>query len=96
MQFLAIARRKTDDFTDAQFAPHLEAEAEAVRRLHASGRIRQVWGRTDVPGACLMVEADSLAEAKVLLDELPLVHAKMLDVQIIPLSSYRGFGPRKP
>jgi len=94
MQFLAVLRRKTEDFSDAQFAPLLETEAEVARTLHAGGRIRQIWGRTDVPGAAMMVEAESLAEVQVMLDELPLVHAKMLEVQIIGLRAYRGFAPK--
>jgi len=35
MQFISISRRRTDAFTDAEFAPHIEAEREQVRQLYA-------------------------------------------------------------
>jgi hypothetical protein len=87
-------RRRTESFTDAQFAPLLDDEAEGVRSLYARGIVRAGWTREDVPGACLMLEAESVEAATASMSSLPL-HAKgMLEVQFIPLRGYRGFGPQ--
>ena len=94
MQFLAICRRRTESFDEEAFRPLLDAEAEAVRALYASGLIRSAWSREDVPGACILIEADSASEAQSSLQSLPLVAREMLEVQVIPLRGYRGFGPR--
>jgi muconolactone delta-isomerase len=95
MQFLTILSRNTRDFTDADFAPRLEPEAEQARTLYKEGVFRQVWSRGDVPGACVIIEAGSEAEVRAKIETLPLVAAGMLNVDaVIPLLPYRGFGPR--
>ena len=93
MQFLAICRRRTEAFTEAQFAERLDAEALRVRELYAEGIVRSAWSRGDVLGACLLLEAASAEEAGEKLRTLPLAEANMLEVQLIPLRGYRGFGP---
>jgi len=96
MQFTVLTRRKTEQFTEAQFAPLLEAEADRVRELYAEGFIRQIWMRGDVPGAFQLVEADSEADALEKLHSLPLHQANMLElVALIPLKPYRAFCPKK-
>lgn len=94
MQVLAILRRRTEAFSDAQFASLLDDEAEALRRLYAEGIVRSAWTREDVPGACAMLEAESPDQARAALARLPLVAKEMIEVQLIPLRGYRGFGPR--
>ncbi len=94
MQILAVLRRRTEAFTDTQFAALLDDEAEALRRLYAEGIVRSAWSRDDVPGACLMMEAESVESARSELQRLPLVAKTMIDAQLIPLRGYRGFGPR--
>jgi muconolactone delta-isomerase len=95
MQFLTISRRRSE-FTDADFAPRGEAEAQQARRLYAQGFIRQIWHRGDMPGACILFEADSEGHLREILDTLPFFQAGMLEVSIIPLKPYGGFGPRPP
>ena len=94
MQILAILRRRTETFADAHFAPLLDDEAEALRRLYAEGIVRSAWSRDDVPGACLLLEAESLDAAHAALTRLPLVAKGMIELQTIALKGYRGFGPR--
>ena len=95
MQFLSLSTRRTDRFTDAEFAELVDAEASRARELYAAGFIRQIWHRGDLPGACMVLEADSLDEARARLYTLPLIRAGMLDVSIVPLEPYAGFtGPR--
>ena len=93
MQFLAVCRRVTEKFSDAEFAPRLDAEALRLRELYAEGVVRSAWSREDVLGACLLLEAASLEEAQAKLGTLPLVALGMLEAQIIPLRGYRGFCP---
>ncbi|HET9028816.1 MAG TPA: muconolactone Delta-isomerase family protein [Candidatus Aquilonibacter sp.] len=94
MQFLAVVRRLTESFSQADFDALLDDEAEGVRRLYAQGVVREAWSRDDVLGACLVMEADSREHAESELMTLPLFVHKMVDYQLIPLRGYRGFGPR--
>lgn len=96
MQFIVIAARDTARFTDAEFAPVLGDEAERVRELYSSGVIRTAYGRGDVPGAVLLLEADSLDAARAHMATLPLASRGMLEWQIIPVGPYRGFAPHRP
>lgn len=91
MQFLTLSRRRTERFTDAEFAARVDEEVGQARVLYSQGFIRQIWHRSDVPGACLLVEADSEEQVRDRLNTLPLVRAGMLDVSIIPLKPYAGF-----
>lgn len=94
-QFIAFLKRDLDRFTEAQFAPLLEPEAEAARRLYADGRLRAIWGRKDSPGAVLLFEAPDEAAARAAAQTLPLLERGMLIVeQFAELGPYRGFGPR--
>jgi muconolactone delta-isomerase len=94
MQILAVCRRRTESFSQEQFAALLEAEAEAARALYAAGTLRFAWSREDVLGACLLLEVADVEAAAAALQQLPLYANGMLEAQIIPLRGYRGFGPR--
>ena len=96
MQVLAIVRRRTETFTDEQFAPVLEPEAQAVRTLYAQGIVRAIWSREDALGGVLLLEVDSPDHAReILFTKLPLVERGMAEVEsVIGLKGYRGFGPR--
>jgi len=93
MEFLAVCRRRTETFSDAEFAPRLDTEALRLRELYAEGVVRSAWSREAVPGACLLAESASLDEAQSKLVTLPLVALVMLEANIIPLRGYRGFCP---
>jgi hypothetical protein len=96
VQFLSLSSRRTDRFSEAEFAELVDAEASCARELYAAGFIRQIWHRGDLAGACMVLEADSLEEARLRLYTLPLIRAGMLEVSIVPLVPYGGFiaGPR--
>jgi hypothetical protein len=91
VQFLSLSTRRTDRFSEAEFAELADAEASCARELYAAGFIRQIWYRGDVPGACMVLEADSLTDATARLRTLPFIRAGMLDVSIVPLVPYAGF-----
>jgi hypothetical protein len=91
MQFFALARRRTESFTEAQFAEFLDEEAARVRTLYAEGLIRAAYSRSDVLGAVILLEVDDAPSAQALVDSLPLAARGMLEVRLIPVKPYRGF-----
>ena len=95
-QFIALLKRNVDQYPAEAFtAELLEAEAERARRLHAEGTNRVMWSRGDVPGAVVLIEAESIDEAKAGLVSLPLYERGMLLIEsLVPLVPYRGFAPR--
>lgn len=93
-QFIALCARNNAQFSAEQFAPLLEPEAERARELYAAGTFRAIWGRGDLPGAVILLEAENLEAAQVALQTLPLVRNGMLETTLIPVGPYRGFMPR--
>jgi len=94
MQFLVLTTRKSA-FTEEEFTPRLESEAQVVRQLYKENFIRQIWLRGDRKGACMMIEAATEEEVRLRLAELPLAKAGMIELaSVIPLNPYTGFGPR--
>ncbi|MGI0524768.1 hypothetical protein [Rhizobium giardinii] len=94
MQFLVISRRLTDKFSEADFEPIVPLEGARARYLYSIGFTRQIWHRGDQPGACQIVEADTLEEARAHLSTLPMAQAGMIEFDIIPLKPYAGFAPQ--
>lgn len=95
MQFLTISKRLNGDCAEADLASLTEDEFEQGRALYQQSFIRQIWHRADTVGACLLVEADSETQVREALSTLPFFRAGMLEVSVIPLKPYAGFGPRK-
>ncbi len=95
MQFVMISRRQVEQFTPADFAPHLRAEWDHGCELYQQGIVRQIWHRADAAGgACMILEAESLEAAQAAVGDLPLVKLGMLEiVSLIPLKPYAGFAP---
>jgi muconolactone delta-isomerase len=94
-QFIALLRRDLDNFQEADFAPLLEPEAERAREMHAAGTSRQIWSRQDVPGAAMIMEAESIEAARAAIATLPLIQKQMLILEVlVPVGPYRGFAPR--
>jgi muconolactone delta-isomerase len=95
MQFLSVSRRRTDQFPPEAFTPELTArEGQRVKALYASGLLRQIWMRGDIPGAAILWEGPSEAEVRAALASLPIFQAGMLEILlVVPLESYPGFGP---
>ncbi len=71
-------------------------ETQRVKELYAAGVLRQIWKRGDLPGAAIVWEAASEAEARAALESLPFQQAGMLEIlAFVPLEPYPGFGPGK-
>lgn len=96
MQFLVLTERKTDEFPADAWKPELiEAEGQRVRELYTSGVLRSAWRRKDKPGAALLLEAASEAEAREAVATLPLAKLGMISFPLVTqLDPYPGFGPR--
>jgi muconolactone delta-isomerase len=94
-QFIAICRRAYGRFAEADFTPELlDAEAEQARRLYSQGVFRATWGHQSPAGAVVLIEAESREAADAALATLPLAQREMLDIEVLALGPYRGFGPR--
>jgi muconolactone delta-isomerase len=92
MQFITISERNPG-FTDEAFAALRDEESRRARTLYMDGYLRRVWHRDDVPGACLLWEADSEEHVKAILATLPFVRGGLISIIVIPLRPYAGFGP---
>ena len=93
MQFISLSRRRTDQFPPEAFTPELTAdESRAVRVLYASGILRQIWKRSDMPGAAILWEAPTETDVRAAIATLPVFKAGMLEiVALVPLEPYPGF-----
>jgi muconolactone delta-isomerase len=72
MQCLVVVSRSEHASSISVHSEEIEAEAEFVRRLYASGVVRQIWLRAE-GGACMISEAEDESALRQLLSELPLV-----------------------
>ena len=90
MKILAI-EREVPGVPDEAFDPHLRTEALKAWELYQAGTIRELYFRTDWPGAVLVLECADADEASRVLGTLPLVREGLIDFEIIPLTAYPGF-----
>ena len=89
MKIIAIAHR-AEDRKPEEFAPHLAAETNHVLRLFADEKIREIYGRADGKGAVLVLEAEDEADAKHMLDGLPMAKLGLIRFDIYGTRPYRG------
>jgi muconolactone delta-isomerase len=94
MQFLSISERRKG-FAEEDYSGLSGQEIQRARELYAAGFIRQIWHRSDKPGACLVWEADGEDQVRQMLDTLPFMQAKLVEVVLIPLKPYGGFAPTR-
>ena len=90
MKILAL-ERELPDATDEAFRPHLKAEAARAWELYQEGIFREMYFDADLHTIVLVLECDSLDEARTVLDTLPLVEAGLIMFETIPLVPYSGF-----
>lgn len=90
MKILAISKIPLG-VTSQILQPHLVVEAKQVWQLYTSGGLREIYFRTDQPGAVLVLECTDVEAAKAMLDTLPMVEAGVLDFDIIPLGPFRSY-----
>jgi muconolactone delta-isomerase len=91
MQFLTLSQRA--ERVEAPDNELVEAEVQRARVLHAQGYMRQLWHRADGPGACVVWEVEDEGRLWELLKSLPFLRAGLVEVSVIPLRPWAGFGP---
>lgn len=89
MKIVVVATRSENHSTE-DFAPLLPGEAKKALQLVAADVFREIYSREDGKGAIIVMEADSEDAARARLDELPLVQAGMLELDVYPVGPYRG------
>ena len=89
MKIVAIAHR-AEGRKPKEFTPHLAAEANHALRLLAEEKVREIYSRADGKGAVLVLEAKDEAEARHVLDGLPMVKLGLIRFDIYGTRPYRG------
>src|SRR5438270_596488 len=75
-------------------------EIQATTRLYLDGKIREWYSRGDGKGIVFLLDAESEAEARAIMESLPLAKEQLMDSQYIPvgplmpLRALLGFGPQ--
>lgn len=87
MKILALSRRQPGVTTE-QLQPHQVTEAQRVWQLHKDGLFREMYFRRDRPGAVVVLECATEAEARAALATLPMVEAGLIDFDVIPLGPF--------
>lgn len=70
----------------------LEREVPATLRLYLAGSIDDWYARTDQAGVVFILNVTTVAQAKALLDPLPLGQAGMMTFEYTPLGPLRPLG----
>jgi hypothetical protein len=89
MKILAL-EKEVPGKTAKDFQPHLAAEAKQVWYLQQKDLIREIYFRADEKNAVLILECENENEAQTALSTLPLVKAKLISFEVIPLVPYPG------
>jgi muconolactone delta-isomerase len=90
MKILAI-EKELGKKSAGDMKPILKKEARRAWELYRSGIFREIYFVQDRPLAIIIMEADTVDDAKKVLASLPLVEAGYIDFDVIPLAPYPGF-----
>jgi hypothetical protein len=89
MKILAL-EKEVSGVTAGAFKPYHKEEAARVWELYQAGVFREMYFRQDESSAVLILECDSVEQARGLLDTLPLVREGLITFDVIPLVPYPG------
>lgn len=88
MKILAISKEPVPvDWENKEVI--LQAEAKTAYELYLSGRVREIYF-TEEYNAVLILETRDLAEAREVVNLLPLVKANLIDFDLMELNPYTG------
>jgi muconolactone delta-isomerase len=90
MKILAVEKEMPEAGAD-RCKPLLKPEARRVWELYQAGVLRELYFNADCHKALLVLECRDVAEARQVLDGLPLVENGLIEFEIIPLVAYPGF-----
>jgi muconolactone delta-isomerase len=68
-------------------------EKETARAFYVDGIIRHIWQQADGAGIVIIFEASSPEHMQSIVQAFPLVRAGYLDLTVVALEPYAGFGP---
>jgi hypothetical protein len=68
----------------------MQFEAAHLWSLYERGTVREVWSRTDAPGAVYVLES-TVDEARALLADQPMVRAGMVGYELAPVAAFTCF-----
>lgn len=71
--------------TRQQIMAVMPAEIRATVKLYLDGKIRQWYSRGDGKGVIFLVDAKTEAEARALMETLPLAKENLMDYEYIPV-----------
>lgn len=91
MRILALEQDVEGASADGYTPALLRAEALRVWELQQEGVLREIYFRADRSAAVLLLECDGVAQAEEYLATLPLVQARLISFDVIPLRAYSGF-----
>ena len=91
MKFFVIGKRK-ENIEQDKFAEFADEEARKAITLFKEEFIRELYSIKGGKGAWMIVEANSEEEILLKLSDLPFVKNNYLDIDIIEVKPYRGFG----
>ncbi len=89
MNILAL-EHELPNATAEQFQQYAKAEAQKVWELYKAGVIRESYFRVDRSEAVLVLECQTVDEARVALSKLPFVKNELITFELIPLKAYLG------
>lgn len=90
MKILAI-EKENEDINPNEFKKYAKDEAVIVWELYKLDKIREIYFREDENCAVIILECETVNEAKKILSRLPFVKNKLIHFDIIPLKPYPGF-----
>jgi hypothetical protein len=91
MQILAISKLK-EGVTPDKIGPHRADEVKHTLEAYLEEKIRNSWFQANRPGVVFMLESADEDEARRFMEELPLVVAGLMDVDLIPLQPLQPLG----
>jgi hypothetical protein len=77
--------------TPEKIHPYLRKEAAAAWNHYTDGTVREIYFRLDRPGAVMVLECESVEQARKMTDRLPLVKGGLIRFEFIPLGPFLPF-----
>jgi hypothetical protein len=90
MKILAL-EHELPNATAEGFQQYAKDEARKVWALYQAGVIRESYFRANRSEAVLVLECQTVEEARDALSALPFVQNKLITFELIPLKAYSGF-----
>ena len=90
MKILALEHEASNATAD-RFQEYAVAEARQVWALYQAGVVRESYFRVDRSEAVLVLECQTVDEAREALSTLPFVKNQLIMFELIPLKAYPGF-----